>query len=93
MKSPIFSGLYKYAKMQRIPFNAPGHKGRVSMRAKSLSMLDLYGSSKDGDALNLRELTAKSEDEITKKYEVIDFQVNSISVDEILAKLYTELEL
>ena len=31
--------------------------------------------------------------EITKKYEVIDFQVNSISVDEILAKLYTELEL
>ncbi len=68
MKSPIFSGLYKYAKMQRIPFNAPGHKGRVSMRAKSLSMLDLYGSSKDGDALNLRELTAKSEDEITKKY-------------------------
>ncbi len=68
MKSPIFSGLYKYAKMQRIPFNAPGHKGRVSMRAKSLTMLDLYGSSKDGDALNLRELTAKSEDEITKKY-------------------------
>ena len=31
--------------------------------------------------------------DITKKYEVIDFQVNSISVDEILAKLYTELNL
>ena len=31
--------------------------------------------------------------EITKKYEVVDFQVNSISVDEILAKLYTELKL
>lgn len=31
--------------------------------------------------------------EITKKYEVVDFQVNSISVDEILAKLYTELNL
>lgn len=31
--------------------------------------------------------------EITKKYEVVDFQVNSISVDEILAKLYKELEL
>ena len=30
---------------------------------------------------------------ITKKYEVIDFQVNSISVDEILAKLYKELKL
>ena len=30
---------------------------------------------------------------ITKKYEVVDFQVNSISVDEILAKLYKELEL
>jgi len=68
MKSPIFDGLYKYAKMQRIPFNAPGHKGKVTMRTKSLSRLDLYGSSKDGDALNLRELTAKSEDEITKKY-------------------------
>ena len=31
--------------------------------------------------------------EITKEYEVIDFQVNSISVDEILAKLYNELKL
>lgn len=31
--------------------------------------------------------------EITKKYDVVDFQVNSISVDEILAKLYTELNL
>jgi len=31
--------------------------------------------------------------EISKKYEVVDFQVNSISVDEILAKLYTELNL
>ena len=31
--------------------------------------------------------------EITQKYEVIDFQVNSISVDEILAQLYTELKL
>ena len=30
---------------------------------------------------------------ITKKYEVVDFQVNSISVDEILAKLYKELNL
>ncbi len=68
MKSPIFDGLYKYAKMQKIPFNAPGHKGKVTMRTRSLSMLDLYGSSKDGDALNLRELTAVSEDEISKKY-------------------------
>lgn len=31
--------------------------------------------------------------EITKKYEVVDFQVSSISVDEILAKLYNELKL
>ena len=68
MKSPIFDGLYKYAKIQRIPFNAPGHKGKVTMRAKSLSMLDLNGSTKDGDALNLKELIAVSEDEITKKY-------------------------
>jgi ABC-2 type transport system ATP-binding protein len=30
---------------------------------------------------------------ISKKYEVVDFQVNSISVDEILAKLYAELNL
>lgn len=32
-------------------------------------------------------------DEITQKYEVVDFQVNSISVDEILAQLYNELKL
>lgn len=31
--------------------------------------------------------------QITKKYEVVDFQVNSISVDEILARLYKELNL
>ena len=31
--------------------------------------------------------------DITKKYEVVDFQVGSISVDEILARLYTELNL
>lgn len=31
--------------------------------------------------------------EITQKYDVVDFQVNSISVDEILAKLYKELKL
>lgn len=31
--------------------------------------------------------------EITNKYAVVDFQVNSISVDEILANLYTELKL
>ncbi|MBR2970142.1 MAG: ATP-binding cassette domain-containing protein [Clostridia bacterium] len=30
---------------------------------------------------------------ISKKYEVVDFSVKSISVDEILAKLYTELNL
>lgn len=68
MRPPIFNGLYKYSKMQRIPFNAPGHKGKVTMRARTLSQLDLYGSSKDGDALNLRELTAVSEDEISKMY-------------------------
>ena len=32
-------------------------------------------------------------DDITSKYEVVDFQVNSISVDEILAQLYSELKL
>ena len=31
--------------------------------------------------------------QITKKYEVVDFQVSSLSVDEILAKLYKEFEL
>jgi len=54
--------------MQRIPFNAPGHKGKVTMRTRSLSQLDLFGSSKDGDALNLKELIAISEDEISQKY-------------------------
>lgn len=31
--------------------------------------------------------------QISKKYEVVDFQVSSLSVDEILAKLYKEYEL
>ena len=31
--------------------------------------------------------------EISKKYEVVDFSIKPISVDEILAKLYTELAL
>jgi len=31
--------------------------------------------------------------EISQKYEIVDFSVKSISVDEILAKLYTELDL
>lgn len=31
--------------------------------------------------------------EISKKYEVVDFSIKSITVDEILAKLYTDLEL
>ena len=31
--------------------------------------------------------------EISKKYEVVDFSVKPISVDEILAKLYNELAL
>lgn len=31
--------------------------------------------------------------QISKKYEVVDFQVSSLSVDEILAKLYNEYEL
>ncbi|MFQ6723723.1 MAG: ATP-binding cassette domain-containing protein, partial [Clostridia bacterium] len=31
--------------------------------------------------------------EISKNYEIVDFSVKSISVDEILAKLYTELDL
>lgn len=71
MKSPIFDGLYKYAKNQLIPFNAPGHKGKVTMRAKNLSLLDLNGSSKDNDALNLRELIYESEEGLTKKYKTL----------------------
>ena len=31
--------------------------------------------------------------EISKDYEIVDFSVKSIGVDEILAKLYTELDL
>ncbi|MBE7076956.1 MAG: ATP-binding cassette domain-containing protein [Clostridiales bacterium] len=45
---------------------------------------------------NLPETTFNTKDfinEISKKYEVVDFSVKSISVDEILAQLYTELKL
>ena len=45
---------------------------------------------------NLPETTFHTTDfinSISKKYEVVDFSVKPISVDEILAKLYTELEL
>lgn len=45
---------------------------------------------------NLPTTTFNTKDfinEISKKYEVVDFSVKPISVDEILAKLYTELQL
>ena len=45
---------------------------------------------------NLPETTFHTTDfinEISKKYEVVDFSVKPIGVDEILAKLYTELKL
>ena len=45
--------------------------------------------NKEGVTFNTKEFF----DLITQKYEVVDFSVNSISVDEILAKLYTELNL
>lgn len=65
MKSPILNGLYKHAKTQRIPFNSPGHKGKVTMRTKSLSTLDMYGFT---GGINLRELVNQSEDLITAGY-------------------------
>lgn len=37
--------------------------------------------------------TTEFVNEITKKYEIVDFSVKPLSVDEILAKLYTELEI
>ena len=43
----------------------------------------------DNKKFNVKEFF----NEITDKYEVVDFQVNSISVDEILAQLYKELEI
>lgn len=37
--------------------------------------------------------TKKFVNDISKKYEIVDFQVYSLSVDEILAKLYSEFQL
>ena len=45
--------------------------------------------NKENSTFHVKEFFNK----ITNKYEVVDFQVNSISVDEILAKLYKELAL
>jgi ABC-type uncharacterized transport system ATPase subunit len=45
---------------------------------------------------NLPNTTFNTKDfitEVSQKYEIIDFSIKSISVDEILAKLYTELDL
>ncbi len=45
---------------------------------------------------NLPNTTFNTKDfinEISKKYEVVDFSIKPVSVDEILAKLYTDLEI
>ena len=60
-------------------------------------MTDKYTKNGENTAFEITEsnLTVIKEffEEITKNYEVVDFQVKSISVDEILAQLYTELKL
>ncbi len=45
--------------------------------------------NKEGSTFHTKDFI----NEISKKYEVVDFSVKSISVDEILAKLYTELKI
>ncbi len=66
MKTPIFDGINKHSKNRGIPFISPGHKGRITMRAKSVSRIDLYGY--DNDSLDMKELIAESEDIISQKY-------------------------
>lgn len=66
MKAPIFDGINKHTKNRGIPFISPGHKARITMRAKSVSLIDLYGY--DNDSLDMKELIAESEDIITRKY-------------------------
>ena len=80
-----------------------GHIKEIEVEfAKSYNKIELEGYSvikHEGNTVTLKNdenTTFNVKDffnSITKKYEVVDFQVNSISVDEILAKLYKELNL
>lgn len=80
-----------------------GHIKDISVEfAKSYEKISLKGYKVISHNKNMATLRNNQEkpfhvkdffEAITKKYEVVDFQVNSISVDEILAQLYNELKL
>ena len=80
-----------------------GHIKEIEVEfAKEYNKVELKGYSVISHERNVATLKNNEDvtfnvkdffNDITKKYEVVDFQVNSISVDEILAKLYTELNL
>ena len=80
-----------------------GHIKEIEVEfAKNYSKIHLDGYTVTSHNKNMATLRNNDDkpfhvkdffDEITKEYEVVDFQVNSISVDEILAQLYTELKL
>ena len=80
-----------------------GHIKEIEVEfAKNYKSIKLDGYSILSHSKNMATLRTNDDkkfnvkeffDEITSKYEVVDFQVNSISVDEILAQLYTELKL
>lgn len=80
-----------------------GHIKEIEVEfAKNYSKINLDGYTTISHNKNMAVLRNTSDnpfhvkdffDQITQKYDVVDFQVNSISVDEILAQLYTELNL
>lgn len=80
-----------------------GHIKEIEVEfAKNYKSVNLEGYTVISHNKNMATLRNNSDkpflikeffDELTNKYEVIDFQVNSISVDEILAHLYSELNL
>ena len=80
-----------------------GHIKEIEVEfAKPYNSIELNGYEVISHEKNMATLRNKEttsfhikdfSNEISKKYEVVDFQLNSISVDEILAKLYKELEL
>ena len=80
-----------------------GHIKEIEVEfAKAYDKISLDGYDVISHEQNMATLKNKDDTEfhvkdffnaITSKYEVVDFQVNAISVDEILARLYKELSL
>lgn len=61
MKAPIYQGLSEYIKNQKNRFASPAHRGKIKMKAESLTRLDLGPSAEVGDVINSKSFMADGE--------------------------------